>query len=232
MSNPFSSQAAQSCRHLRLLLPLAFLAANPVAEASITWTGPTINVSTAIPDNDDVGLTSSQTVATTGITQIEQVTVTINLSGGWNGDLYAHLVHESGFSVLLNRAGRNLANPDGAGSSGMEITFDDAVLLDIHTAIPMSGGSVSGTFQPDGRTTDPFDVLSSDSRPAMLSSFTSLNANGTWTLFIADQSAGETSTLQSWSVTITGVPEPSTLLLSGLAIPFLLRRRRPLACRP
>jgi hypothetical protein len=109
----------------------------------------------------------------------------------------------------------------------MVISFEDAALSDIHTAIPMTGGSFSGTFQPDGRTTDPYDVLDSDSRPAMLSSFTGLNANGTWTLFIADQSAGETSTLQSWSVTITGVPEPSTLLLSGLAIPFLLRRRRP-----
>lgn len=44
------------------------------------------------------------------------ITVTINLTGGWNGDLYAHLVHESGFSVLLNRTGRSLADPDGSGS--------------------------------------------------------------------------------------------------------------------
>lgn len=223
MSNPFPSL---SCRHLKFLLPLAILAVNSATEASITWSGPTINVSTAVPDNDDVGLTSTQTVSGNNITQIESVTVTINLTGGWNGDLYAHLVHDSGFSVLLNRPGRSLADPDGAGSSGMVINFDDAALSDIHTAIPMTGGSFSGTFQPDGRTTDPYDVLDSDSRPAMLSSFTGLNANGTWTLFIADQSAGETSTLQSWSVTITGVPEPSTLLLSGLAIPFLLRRRR------
>jgi len=231
MSHFSSIPATLACRSLKLL-PLAFLAVNSIAEASITWNGPTINVSTAVPDNDDAGLTSSQTVAATGITQIEQVTVTINLTGGWNGDLYAHLVHDSGFSVLLNRPGRSLANPDGSGSSGMAINFDDAALADIHTAIPMSGGSFSGTFQPDGRTTDPFDVLNTDSRPAMLSSFTGLGANGTWTLFIADQSAGETSTLQSWSVTITGVPEPSTLLLSSLAIPMLLRRRRFSAVRP
>jgi subtilisin-like proprotein convertase family protein len=224
MSNLFPSF---SSRHFKFLLPLAFLAVNSVTEASITWSGPTINVSTTVPDNDDVGLTSTQTVSGNSITQIESITVTINLTGGWNGDLYAHLVHDSGFSVLLNRPGRSLADPDGAGSSGMVINFEDAALSDIHTAIPMSGGSFSGTFQPDGRTTDPYDVLDSDSRPAMLSSFTGLNANGNWTLFIADQSAGETSTLQSWSVTITGVPEPSTLLLSSLAIPMLLRRRRP-----
>ena len=33
--------------------------------------------------------------------------MTLNLSGGWNGDLYAYLVHNSGFAVLLNRVGRN-----------------------------------------------------------------------------------------------------------------------------
>jgi MYXO-CTERM domain-containing protein len=60
----------------------------------------------------------------------------------------------------------------------------------------------------------------------MLSNFIGLNPNGTWTLFVADQSAGETSTLQSWSMTITGVPEPSAALLGGLGVLLLLRRRR------
>jgi hypothetical protein len=42
---------------------------------------------------------------------------------------------------------------------------------------------VSGTYQPDGRTTDPLTVLDTDPRMAMLSSFTGLDANVTWTLF-------------------------------------------------
>lgn len=116
--------------------------------------------------------------------------------------------------------------------SGMAISLDDAVLVDIHMAIPMSGESFSGTFQPDGRTTDPYDVLNTDGRPAMLSSFNGLGAGGSWTLFIADQAAGGTSTPQSWSVTITGVPEPSTLLLGGLGVPWLLRGPRPSSGRP
>lgn len=225
MSKFFPSSVSSSGWCLKCL-PLAFLAVGPIAEGALTWNGPTINVSTAIPDNDDVGLTSAQTVAATGITQIDHVTVTIHVAGGWNGDLYAHLVHDSGFSVLLNRSGRSLANTDGSASSGMTITFDDAALLDVHTALPMSGGSVTGNYQPDGRVTDPYNVLDSDARPAMLSSFSGLNPNGTWTLFIADQSAGETSTLQSWSLSITAVPEPSSLIFACLGIPFLMQRRR------
>ena len=213
-------------RALPFLGVLGVLAFQSIAAASTTWNGPTFNVSTAIPDNDDGGLTSTQTVGATGISQIENVTVTINLTGGWNGDLYAYLVHDSGFSVLLNRPGRSLDNPDGSAASGMVVTFADSAGSDIHTAIPMSGGSFTGTYQPDGRITDPLVVLDTDSRPAMLSSFSGLNADGSWTLFIADLSAGDTSTLQSWSMNITGVPEPSTIMLGCVVMMVLLRRKR------
>ena len=37
--------------------------------------------------------------------------------------------------------------------------------------------------------------------------------NGTWTLFIADLSAGEQSTLLDWGLDITAVPEPVTSAL-------------------
>ena len=85
---------------------------------------------------------------------------------------------------------------------------------------------MTGSFQPDGRTTDPLAVLATDARPAMLSSFTGLDANGSWTLFLADQASGEVSTLQSWSLSITGVPEPSAALLSALAVIGIAFTRR------
>lgn len=207
------------------LLSFTFLLVLPTA-ASTTWNGPTWNVSEVIPDNDDVGITDTRTIHLPEITGIESVTVTIVLSGGWNGDLYAYLVHDSGFSVLLNRPGRTLSDPAGSATVGMETTFGDSAPSDIHTAIPMSGGPVSGTFQPDGRITDPYDTLDSDSRPALLSSFIGLDASGDWTLFVADQSTGDESTLQSWSMTITGVPEPSVMWFLLLAFPMILRRSR------
>jgi subtilisin-like proprotein convertase family protein len=211
-----------------IVFPMLLFVAHP-ASASTTWTGPTWNVSTAVPDNDDVGLTATRSITIPAITEIQNVSVNLHFTGGWNGDLYAYLVHGSGFSVLLNRPGRSLSHPDGSATVGMQITFDDAAFSDVHTAIPISGGLVTGTYQPDGRTTDPHLTLNTDSRPAMLSSFDGLAASGIWTLFVADQSAGETSTLQSWALTIQGVPEPSTALLALLGILPLLRRRREAA---
>lgn len=195
------------------------------AQAATLWTGNWI-VNTVVPDNDDVGITDTRTMSDPLLIEIESVTISLEFTGGWNGDLYAYLIHGSGFSVLLNRPGRSTLEPDGSGTVGMSITFDDAASSDLHTAIPLSGGSVSGTYQPDGRTTDPLAVLDTDSRPAMLSSFNGLNPNGDWTLFVADQSAGATSTLVSWSLQINAVPEPSTSLLALTTGALLLLRRR------
>ncbi len=206
------------------LLALLALPTLP-ASASTTYTG-NWTVNTVIPDNNDIGYSDTHTLSVAGIDNIETVTVNMDFSGGWNGDLYAYLVHDSSVAVLLNRAGLSVINPDGAGSSGLNINFSDTAASDIHTAIPLSGGVVTGTYQPDGRTTDPLAVLDTDPRTAMLSSFTGQNANGSWTLFVADQSPGSTSTLTSWSLSVTGVPEPSSAVLGALGIiPLFFRRR-------
>ena len=153
-------------KHLLFLCALLPVAASAATTYTATW-----SVSTAIPDNSDVGYTDTRILSMAEITQIQNVTLNLNFTGGWNGDLYAYLVHGSGFAVLLNRPGRSVSAPDGSATGGLGITLDDSAASDIHTAIPMSGGSVTGTFQPDGRTTDPLLVLSSDARPALLSSF-------------------------------------------------------------
>ena len=227
---PFPSTFTGRCnasRTLPLLGALGVLAAQSVATASTTWTSPTWNVSTVIPDNDEVGLSDTHTVAIPQINQIENVAVTVLVTGGWNGDLYAYLVHDSGFAVLLNRPGRSLANPDGSATQSMAVRFEDSATLDIHTGLPMSGGLFSGAYQPDGRTTDPLLVLDTDPRTAMLASFTGLDPSGSWTLFVADQSAGFQSTLQSWSLEITGVPESGSAVIGMVSgIGLLIRRRR------
>lgn len=202
---------------LSVLSPLCALAATTI---SGNWT-----VNTTIPDYDDPGYTNIRSFSNTGISQIQSVTVGLTFTDGWNGDLYVYLVHDGSLSILLNRPGRSLLNLDGASSSGMTINLSDLAAADVHTALSFAGAP-SGDFQPDGRTTDPYDTLDTDARPAMLSVFNDQSADGNWTLFVADQATGEQSTLTSWSLSITGVPEPGTGLLGLLGTLILLRRKR------
>jgi len=211
-------------RTLPVILSILLIATPVINAATVaaTW-----NVPTEIPDNDDIGFSNPQVLSEPVNPWIESVTVHLVFTGGWNGDLYAYLVHDGRLSVLLNRPGRSLDNPAGAGSSGMTVDLSDLAALDIHTALPATG-TPAGVYQPDGRATDPLLALDTDARTAPLSVFNGRNVNGTWTLFVADLSPGDVSTLQSWSLTIETVPEPSIAVLAaalGFTGVFLGRRR-------
>jgi len=201
---------------LSMLLPLA-------ARAATTLSYPYV-VNMQIPDNSGIGLVSTQWV-TAPIIPISGVTVQITLSGGWSGDLYAYVTHDTGFTVLLNRPGRSLADSSGSGATDLTITLDDSAPTDIHTSISKSG-SVAGTYQPDGRSIDPDNALDTTPRTAFLSSFKGLDPNGEWSLYVADVATGDTMTLASWTLNIILVPEPSTFLLVPVGACLFLRRRR------
>lgn len=171
-----------------------------------------------IPDANPSGWADSRTISAFGSGfRITDINVSLNVSGGFNGDLYAYLSYTpatgggSGFSVLLNRVGRTGGNPFGYGDAGFNITLDDSAMTDFH--LYGGGGAPTGSFQVDGRNVDPTTVTDASARTAFLSSFNNLDANGTWTLFFADLSGGDQSTLLSWSLEITAVPEPANVAL-------------------
>jgi len=58
-----------------------------------------------VPDNNFSGWSDTRTVSTMPAGTFAGLTVNLQLSGGWNGDLYAYLVHDSGFTVLLETSG-------------------------------------------------------------------------------------------------------------------------------
>ncbi len=198
------------------------------------------------PDNQGgsgFGLINQQTV-TSSILYVQDVNVVLNISGGLNGDLFVTLSHESGYSVLLNRVGRaasSLQFPEyGYSDAGLSnVTLDDAAANgDIHVYrltlngahnIPL-GGALTGTWAPDGRTTAAANTQLTDSRTAFLSSFNGLNANGVWTLAISDFAETGESTLVSWGLELSGVPEPRTYALATgvalMAFASLARRNR------
>ena len=168
-----------------------------------------------IADNSPAGYSSSLYL-TSSIVSISNVAVTVTISNGWNGDLFARLVHSSGQAILLNRVGRTTQTLYGYGDEGFEsVTFDDSATNgDVHLyhlAAPANwnrtrGSVLTGIWAPDGRTNDPAGVLDTDARTAPLSAFKGLSADGEWTLFVADYGPKDTSTLVSWGLEITGTP--------------------------
>jgi subtilisin-like proprotein convertase family protein len=182
----------------------------------------------SIPDGDLSGLVQSITPSTT-IGTLNSITVSLQTTDGWNGDLYAYLWHGGEISVLLNRISRSTTNLAGSHTSGLDITFDMTALTDVHGAPGTFGSIISGTYQPDGRNIHPNDVLDTTPRTAGLDVFTGDEASGEYRLFIADVATGDTATLVSWSITLTGeaIPEPSSaILLLASSLVCALHRRR------
>ncbi|MCI0537664.1 MAG: PEP-CTERM sorting domain-containing protein [Verrucomicrobiales bacterium] len=224
-------------RKFHELLLVGLLGSPFAADAQLTYNFGGINA--AIPDGDPTGLVNVQEISDAPGMNITDLDVTLNISGtglgGFNGDLYATLQHDSGYSVLLNRAGARTGVGYGYGDSGLGVTFDDAATGDMHVyrqvlngshTTPL-GGSLTGTWKPDARTVDPNGVLESSSQTATLASFNSVPVNGTWTLFVADLSSGATHQLDSWGMQIAAVPEPHAYgIVAGISLFGLALWRR------
>ena len=150
-----------------ILLATCSLPFTPASQAVVvTENFEFLAIGSAVPDGTGTGLVNLQNIASS-IVEITDVSVSLHLSGGGlpgftgiNGDLYAYLQHDTGFSVLINRPGMNAANPFGYFDPwGIQVTFNDAGTDgDIHTyqdqGIMGDTGPVTGTFQPDGRILD------------------------------------------------------------------------------
>jgi hypothetical protein len=186
-------------------------------------------INQSIPDGNPTGLANPQLINSAPNLTIGDLNVSLTISGtgllgGFNGDLYATLQHESGFAVLLNRPSRRSGSSAGYNDSGgIDVTFDDAASRDVHNyrlelnsshAVPIVG-SLTGTWSPDARDVDPAAVLDTSSRSAFLDGFIGLPINGAWALFVSDLSSGGTHQLDSWSMQVTPVPEPASVAFAG-----------------
>lgn len=170
---------------------------------------------TAIPDGNLSGWSDTRTLSGySGL--ITDLNVSLYLSGGYNGQLYGYLTHDTGFAVLLNRVGRSSGNPPGYGDAGFNMTFDDAAADNVHyyqnVSYTLSGGQLLGFWQPDGRNILPTSsaaTFNSTLPSTYLSSFNSLDPNGNWTLFLADTVSGQPAAIQSWELDfqLAAVPE-------------------------
>lgn len=193
------------------LLALLLTAVTAAPAALIESARRTSNL--AIPDDGGltgVGSTLSFTSAIYGSVPnafLAKVTVELEITNGYNGDLYAFLDHGTNRAILLNRTGRTVNQVAGYGDAGFRITLDDSAPNgDIHfyrsVTIPQSG-PLTGVWQPDGRDVDPELSNENVPRTALLNVFTANNPNGEWRLAVFDAATGERATLVSWGVVFT-----------------------------
>jgi len=170
----------------------------------VSGSGTALNL--AIPDGNPSGNWSSLEVS--GLDNpLASLTVTLNVTGGYNGDLYAYLSYGGIRVDLLNRVGTSATSTGNAvqdafgyATSGFSsVTLGDGGSSNIHDVQNPVAGT---TYLADGGS---------------LSVFQSVNPNGTWTLFLEDKSTGQFSTLDGWSLDLTPVPEPVNVALSVFA---------------
>jgi subtilisin-like proprotein convertase family protein len=231
---PDNSQKQIQMQNMKKILTVLMGLAALCVPAQTMTNSYTLTPNVGIPGASPVGITE-QFAASGMAGTIADIQVTLDITGGFNGNLYAYLAGPQGqFAVLLNRVGVTAGNPFGFSDAGMNIMLDGDAVNNIHNY--GSGGpgsySLNGTmWAADGRNIDPLSAGSAfdaATTSASLSVFQNTYGNGVWTLFIADLSAsGSPAILNSATLSIITVPEPQTwvMLAGGAALLGLFRRR-------
>ncbi len=127
-------------------------------------------------------VSSSLVISGLGAAPITRVTLTLNITHTWVGDLEAYLISPSGTSVqLFSRIG-------GSGDHFINTTFDDAA----STVISQHSAPFTGTFRPQ----EP------------LARFIGEIADGTWRLEVHDRANADGGAIENWTLNIW-TAEPS-----------------------
>jgi hypothetical protein len=174
-----------------------------------------------IPVGNPVGIAS--TINATGLPpEIVNVTMTLDISGGNNGDLYGYLSYDGVLVTLINRPGVSGSNPLGAMGSGFNVTLTDSAVVNVNNASETPGAVLTGTYNVNGSPGMP-----GNGSAAFQSAYSGLDPNGTWTLFLANESSGgDPSELVSWSLSIDTVPEPTNVALGIFGVCAVAGRLR------
>jgi len=156
---------------MKKILFLIFLAVTYFLNAQTFTNSTTVN----IPDNDAINGGWSE-ITVSGLNPVsEVVSVQIDITHTWDGDLLIQLEYYNDTYTLSNQNG-------GSGDNYTNTVFNNSATTDITT------GSA-----PFNATYIPENLL-----PTFVESF---NPNGTWRLHVYDLTSGDIGTINSWSIT-------------------------------
>jgi autotransporter-associated beta strand protein len=142
------------------------------------------NTATPIPD---LGTLNSLLNVSGITTPIRRVTVSMHITHTSDNDLDISLISPSGLIINLSSDNGGTSSDYGTGCEDTNrTTFADAAL----TSIISASAPFVGTFRPESGLFNFNDLQGSD-------------VNGTWTLRVADDTAGGVGTLRCWSLFIS-----------------------------
>jgi subtilisin-like proprotein convertase family protein len=162
---------------------------------------------------------SSISVSGLDFQTISHLSITLDgLTHSFPSDLDVVLAGPGGqLSMLMSEVGGDTRFP----VTDLTLTLDDLAA----NSLPINSALTSGTFKPTRQfPTLSFEMPSpapagSSSAPASLSQFNGTDPNGTWNLFVVDESSPDSGTIsRGWSMDITTVPEPGNFELAALAV--------------
>ena len=143
---------------LSKILTVAALGLCLTAQATL-YTYPSGIIDATIPDGNTVGWSGLLDLSSASMRPvITDVSVKLNISGGYNGDLYAYLSYGGTLVPLLNRVGVKTGDASGYGNTGFDTlsSTDSSRKGDVHlyqslTPSYNGNGQLTGIWEPDGR---------------------------------------------------------------------------------
>ncbi len=150
------------------------------------------NVPVSIVDNDTI----SSVLSVPDDRVISDVNVKIDLTHTYDSDLLIYLTSPGGQTVVLTDEN------GGSGEDYRETVFDDEAEIAIADGEP----PFTGSFIP----TEP------------LAAFDGANAQGTWTLYIADMASGDVGELLGWEIVVTQLLAADEPTIIGAADEYAL----------
>ncbi|MCK5814488.1 MAG: T9SS type A sorting domain-containing protein [Flavobacteriaceae bacterium] len=176
---PFCRLMIQAVDNIYFAVNTTTFAIGYYVKTTETCTVYTSTNSLAIPDSigeDYPGPLISDTVNVTGIGEITDVNITVDITHAYSNDLLLQIEHPDGTKITL-------FNRDCSDEQGIQIQFDDDGGLIV---CPGDPNEIDGTYR------------SSDE----LSIFNNKNPNGNWRLHLTDYYAGDIGRLNSWKIEV------------------------------
>ena len=170
------------------------------------------NPNLPIPDNTASGVTDELIVLDHFL--ITDLNVGLEIDHTFVGDLVitSRNVFTNTAVTILDRPGRTTSG-NGCSSDDILVVLDDLAALAAELACALNPPAIGGTLSPNNP----------------LSVFNGQDGFGQWRLNVSDRAGEDVGVLKSWTLDFNSavpVPEPATILSTGIAIAGLISRRR------